>query len=178
MLPFIIRAGFTDLGGLAALIFAFRGLPWVHLRYGSPLRVRGASTGRLLDALARVATCVTGISHGELLSVHKRESGLPDAPDYADEQRIGADKRDQLLPLAAYLRRSAVHLRNPRQKNEPDRSRRRRAKIPKFPEEPNTARQYRQYCQVARRAPLRFRGRPLTATVASHVASFASMRYV
>ena len=32
--------------------------------------------------------------------------------DGADEQRIGADKRDQLLQLSAYLRRSAFHLRN------------------------------------------------------------------
>ena len=36
--------------------------------------------------------------------------------DRQTQQRIGADKRDQLLLLSAYLRQSAVHLRNLRQK--------------------------------------------------------------
>src|SRR5262245_3706594 len=41
--------------------------PWVHLRCGSDLRDHGASTSRLLDHVARVATCIIGISHGEFL---------------------------------------------------------------------------------------------------------------
>ena len=50
-----------------------------------PLRLtssrRRASTGRLLDTPACFATCVIGISHDELLSVHERSQAWPDAPE-------------------------------------------------------------------------------------------------
>ncbi len=81
---FIVRSGFTLSGGLAALILVFRGRTGFAYRYGSHRTLRGASIQWLPTCTARLATCPTGISHGELLSVHKRDQAWPDAPETAE----------------------------------------------------------------------------------------------
>jgi hypothetical protein len=61
------------------------------------VRRTGASGLRLPGYPACSATCLTGISHGELLSVHKRGQAWPDAPEEA-ENCLG-NPRFSLLPL-------------------------------------------------------------------------------
>ncbi len=84
---FVTRAGFTHSGRLATLIFAFRGRYQVRSRYGSHRPPPEASTNRLLDSAARSATCLTGISHGEHLSAHKKDQAWPGAPEDAEGRR-------------------------------------------------------------------------------------------
>ena len=89
-------------------------LTWLHLRCGSHRRGTGASAGRLLDRTADVATCVTGISHGELLTAHERgETSLTlrierrngridpersDTPQSPSPERIGKTTSDAMPP--------------------------------------------------------------------------------
>jgi hypothetical protein len=54
------------------------------------------------------ATCLTGISHGELLSVHKRGQALPDAPEDAEERRERRGIPPRSLFPSASLRETAV----------------------------------------------------------------------
>lgn len=73
--PCLTRAGFTISGRLATPIPAFRGLNVDSLALLLAPLLRRASTARLLDTAACLATRVTGISHGEHLTVQKVSLG-------------------------------------------------------------------------------------------------------
>jgi hypothetical protein len=78
---FTIHAGFTVSGQLAALDSDFRGLRGFTLITARSFASRGFARP-ITRPYAHSATCVIGISHGELLSSHKRSQAWPDAPDW------------------------------------------------------------------------------------------------
>ena len=72
--PSVLRAGFTVSGRLATLIGAFRGLRRGFT--GVTARTFATPVLRLVwlpTTSADIATCVIGISHGELLAVHETD---------------------------------------------------------------------------------------------------------
>jgi len=64
----------------------------VRFRCGSHRAPHRASTSWLPTAAACSATCFTGISHGELLSAHKRVQAYPDAPE-SQSRRVAERRR-------------------------------------------------------------------------------------
>ena len=81
--------GFTTLGRMTTLIRLTRPKQ-VHLITAHVFAARGFVLG-IAPCDARLATCRTGKSHGELLSVHKINQTLPGAPKKPKKPKVATE---------------------------------------------------------------------------------------